>query len=106
MRGNKHPDFKGWRLTKKGYIEVFKPENPQAQKSGYILEHRLMWIETHGKPIPTNYIIHHINGIKDDNRPNNLVAIRKDRHTTWTLLKIAQGRIRELEQLRLPLQYG
>lgn len=41
--------------------------------------HRVVWEETHG-PLPRNWDIHHINGDKLDNRPENLQAMPRRVH--------------------------
>lgn len=44
-----------------------------------IPEHRLIW-EQHNGPIPEGYHIHHINGVKDDNRIGNLMIVTPNEH--------------------------
>jgi len=89
--------WKSGRLNKNGYIIVYRPNHPFASKSGYILEHRLV-IEKHIKRYLTKKeIIHHINGIRTDNRIKNLVITNKNKHEKHTLIKIFQERIKYLE---------
>ena len=41
--GNRAPCWKGGRyLTLKGYVLVYAPDHPHAQKKGYVLEHILV----------------------------------------------------------------
>jgi len=53
-----------------------------------ISEHRYIYEQSFGK-IPTGYVIHHINGNKKDNRPENLKAVsilehnRLHAHVSW-----------------------
>ena len=94
--GAAHPGWKGGRRYRKRYVQIWTPQ-------GYVLEHRQVWEQTHNKKVPENYVVHHLNGIPDDNRPENLVAVSCHNHEYQTLLKLAQKRIRELEQLHLPL---
>lgn len=53
-----------------GYIVVKRPD-VTTNKRGYVMEHRAIWIDRYGK-IPDDAVIHHKNGIKDDNRIENL----------------------------------
>jgi len=96
-RGEKHPKWTGGRRKSSGYILVYN-----GSRDNYIGEHRLVWEQTHGRKLPKDWIVHHINGVKDDNRPENLEAMPRNKHSAWFLLQAAQKRIRELEQLRLP----
>lgn len=54
-----------------GYILVYKPEHPYASR-GYIMEHRLIIEDKIGRMVKPSEYVHHINGIKDDNRIENL----------------------------------
>lgn len=58
---------------KAGYLMVRKTDHPRAKSnSGYVFEHILVMEEKIGRYLYTNENVHHINGIKDDNRPENL----------------------------------
>ena len=57
---------------KTGYILIKLPTHPYANNLGYVREHRIV-IESHlGRILLENEVIHHRNGIKDDNRLENL----------------------------------
>jgi len=64
-------------------------------KGGYVAEHLLVWEKANNKPLLKGYSIHHLNGIKDDNRPENLVAMKHGEHVHQTEPFIK--RIKELE---------
>lgn len=55
-----------------GYICVYAPNHPFAIKN-HVKEHRLVAEHAIGKYLDKRHEVHHINGIKDDNRPCNLV---------------------------------
>ena len=91
-----------------GYIKQYCPNHPYCDNHGFVLCHRLIMETKIGCYLEKGEIIHHLNGIRDDNRPQNLVIVRAHSHTSWTYIKSLQGRIRDLEaqlaQRLLPLQ--
>ena len=59
--------------TSGGYIKTMcEKDHPMADSHGYILQHRLVMSEFLGRPLTDKESIHHKNGIKDDNRIENL----------------------------------
>jgi hypothetical protein len=93
-----NPSWKGGKYIRQdGYVAVWAPNHPRQHAGGYVLEHILVWEKAHGQSLPKDYIIHHLNGNKSDNRVENLVAIKRKEHDTFSFIRALQGRIVELE---------
>src|SRR5579864_5158901 len=56
-----------------GYVLRRVPSHPKAKTAnGYVLEHVLVMEELLGRYLTDGENVHHENGVKDDNRPDNL----------------------------------
>ncbi len=74
--GDKGPNWKGGRVRMAhGYICVYSANHPNKNKSNYVLDHRLVMEKHLGRYLEKHEVVHHINGIRDDNRIENLVLI-------------------------------
>ena len=79
--GAKHWHWGGGKtVNKNGYILIYRPDHPYAQKRGVIFEHRLVMEEQLGRYLTKEEAVHHLNGIKTDNRPKNLIVCSYSEH--------------------------
>jgi hypothetical protein len=79
-----------------GYIYEYAPDHPAAGRAkGYVLQHRLVMEAKLGRPLLDTELVHHINEVKDDNRPENLEIYERPahiRHHKATALRDTLGR--------------
>jgi hypothetical protein len=70
--------FKGGRFNSRGYILIMSKNHPFNVR-GYVFEHRLVMEKYLGRYLNKDEQIHHKNGIRNDNRIENLeITSRKD----------------------------
>lgn len=62
------------RLCKNGYVQVWVSDR------GYVYEHRLVMEKVLGRKLENYESVHHINNVKTDNRPRNLVVCSEREH--------------------------
>jgi len=93
--GEGNPNWKGGRTQNGGYIYVLAQR--EGKKHRYQAEHIVMWEEINGR-LPDGWIVHHLNGIRDDNRLENLAAMPRKRHNLKLAFEPYEQRIRELEE--------
>jgi DNA-binding transcriptional ArsR family regulator len=115
ISGAKHHGWKGGRWEHHGgYVFKLVPDHPYA-KDGYVAEHR--WVVEdylrrydpdhealdENKRLRRDWVVHHINGKKNDNRIENLEPLRRGSHSSWLhyqeemrALKIELSRLRRI----------
>lgn len=79
-KGDKAPAWKGGRCRCQGYIYIKSYSHPYRNSSDYVLEHRLVMEKYLGRYLTNNEEVHHRNGIKTDNRIENLEIVIKKAH--------------------------
>lgn len=63
----------GRAMTVGGYVLLSQQwDHPNCDKRGLLLEHVKVMSEILGRPLVKGENVHHINGVRDDNRPENL----------------------------------
>ena len=65
---------------KDGYTYVFCPDNANASKDGYVMEHILVMQEYIKRPLAEDEVVHHKNKIRNDNRIENLQLMTFKEH--------------------------
>ena len=92
--GSSHPSWKLGRVVhKSGYVLIHNPGHHRTHSHGYVLEHILVAEKALGKPLPPGARIHHVNSVRDDNRPCNLVVCQSDAYH-----KMLHARIRRIKK--------
>src|SRR3990172_7462682 len=100
--------WKGGRVVDKhGYILIKKNDHPFCNHIGYVREHRLVMEKHLGRYLVSSEVVHHKNGVKNDNRIENLELFEsngkhlkedlKGRCPKWS----SEGKARILKALRL-----
>lgn len=70
--GAKNPHWKGGQFLTNGYVFVLQPNHPFCLKNKYIRRSHIVMEKILGYYLKPTEVVHHINGIKDNDRPENL----------------------------------
>ena len=106
----KTPTYKGGKTKTGGYIlrlalllsqDEINLIQSMINKDGYILEHRLNMALHLRRPLETYEIVHHLNGVKDDNRIENLKLVNLHTHRAEEekTIDIYKNEIKRLQDL-------
>lgn len=85
--------WRGGKFTHGGYVLLY-----QGSKK-YTPEHRIVIEQQLGRKLKDEEIIHHINGIKNDNRIENLQIVSASQHT------IIHNKMRKKYDIHHPLRH-
>ena len=84
-KGPESPSWKGGRsYDQNGYV-ILRVDHPNADSNGQVPEHRLVMSNHLKRPLQPWEHVHHINGVKDDNRIENLMVMTKKVHKGYVL---------------------
>jgi hypothetical protein len=59
-------------VDRDGYLKIYMPSHPNARKTGCVYEHTIVMSRMIGRALLPNEEVHHKNGNRLDNRPENL----------------------------------
>lgn len=92
-RGSQNPAWHGGRIVDKdGYVLVKAPDHPNRDRHGYMREHRLVMESVLGRLLEAGEVVHHRDGDKQNNDPENLeVFAANGEHLSMTLTGIRKN---------------
>lgn len=105
-RGEDHGSWKGG-VSRNGegyvlsYVDMSDPLASMRAKAGYVLQHRLVMARALGRPLSRHESVHHINGVRDDNRLENL-QLRHGKHGKGIVLRCAHCGSADVAAVELP----
>jgi len=76
--GSKNSQWKGGKYKAHGYIFIHCPNHPFRETKRYIKNARFIMEKYLGRYLTPKEVVHHINGIKDDDRIENLMLFPND----------------------------
>lgn len=83
-KGGKRTNSQGYKMIKLDKADFFFS---MTNVDGYVLEHRLIMAKSLGRNLPSWEIVHHKNGIRKDNRLENLQLVSDDQNKQMKLME-------------------
>jgi hypothetical protein len=104
----KGSNWKGGRhVSSHGYVKfLLAPGDPRADSKGYAYEHRIVAEEKIGRSLETDETVHHINGMRVDNRPENIMVVPKREHLFYHRKENCNLRLLGVENLLRQCECG
>lgn len=81
-RGYRNPRWKGGEIRSQGRILIYSPDHPHPNLCGIYVFHYRLVMENHlNRFLSPKEIVHHINGVTDDDRVENLEVVTAKEHS-------------------------
>lgn len=68
-------------INSAGYVQLYMPGHPLADKNGYVYEHRYVAESMLGRDLLPTEVVHHRDGNKQNNLPHNLEVMTTNEHS-------------------------
>lgn len=81
-KAEKSHAWKGGKYKTQGYVFVYAPDHPRVRGRAkpYVFEHILVAEKKYGRYLLENEVVHHLDGSRDNNHPDNLVVVTRGQH--------------------------
>lgn len=101
LAGKKHYNWKGGKKMRKGYQLIRVPDHPNRDNQNYVPEHRLVVEKVIGRYLTSDEIVHHINEVMTDNRPENLYIFDKRWQHAVYHRQVKRGKVEPITRANL-----
>lgn len=82
------------KIRSDGYVSIYFPDYPKASKNGYVMEHDLVMECIISRHLKDDEVVHHINGVRNDNRKENLKLMTFSEHARHHMLERCRNKRR------------
>ncbi len=103
-KGKEHYRWAGGKKKEHGYILVrLSPDDPfypMARSDGRVREHRLIIAKELGRCLLKSEYVHHIDGVRDNNKRENLLLVSQSSHKLYNMMCANCALRKEIRLLR------